>query len=47
MNITKSDNLNIKESELRKEKRDIRLVFFVPFFQPLPRDTIHQYQAMY
>ncbi len=29
MNITKSDNLNTKESEIKKEKRDIRIVFLI------------------
>ncbi len=29
MNITKSSNLNTKESEIKKEKRDIRIVFLI------------------
>ncbi len=29
MNIAKSDTLNTKESEIRKEKRDIRIVFLI------------------
>ncbi len=29
MKITKSDNLNTKESEIKKEKRDIRIVFII------------------
>ncbi len=29
MNIAKSNSLNIKESEIRKEKRDIRIVFII------------------
>ncbi len=29
MKITKSGNLNTKESEIRKEKRDIRIVFII------------------
>ncbi len=29
MNITKSDKLNTKESEIKKEKRDIRIVFII------------------
>ncbi len=29
MNITKSNNLDTKESEIKKEKRDIRIVFII------------------
>ncbi len=29
MNIAKSNSLNIKESEIKKEKRDIRIVFII------------------
>ena len=29
MNITKSGNLNTKESEIKKERRDIRIVFII------------------
>ncbi len=29
MNINKSDTLNIKESEIKKERRDIRIVFLI------------------
>ncbi len=29
MNINKSNSLNIKESEIKKEKRDIRIVFII------------------
>ncbi len=29
MNVTKSDNLSRKESDIKKEKRDIRIVFLI------------------